>query len=341
MNKNILIKDKKRIIIGMPTSFGFYKIIKDRLEQMGYQIIDVSFQDHDFKYKNWGYRLYNLFRKVFLGDRSYKAKLKFLSAGQGIVTLLKNLNGKVDRALIIRSDIYPKFVMDLIRQKSDVLIGYQWDGLNRYPEINNRLKYFDRFYFFDKCDVIDTRGYDRLVPITNFFFSHLASLETNIEKNTFLFLGSYISNRMKSIINTEKLIRSVGGLTNFIVYANSNRMTNNSEFANISFIHQQIQYIDYIKLVLRSEYIVDILVEEHEGLSFRVFEALGYKKKLITNNKTIRDYDFYHPSNIFILDENGRELSNFLNLPYVEIEKNIIDKYDFDNWILRIFTWEN
>ncbi|HBI89919.1 MAG TPA: hypothetical protein DDY75_18985 [Sphingobacterium sp.] len=322
----------------MPTSFGFYKIIKERLEQMGYQIIDVSFQDHDFKYKSWVDRVYNLFRKVFLGDRSYKGKLKFLSTGQGIVTLLKNLKGKVDQALIIRSDIYPKFVMDLIRQKSDELIGYQWDGLNRYPEIKSRLKYFDKFYYFDKCDVIDNSGYDKLVPITNFFFSHLRSLETGIEKNTFLFLGSYITSRMKNIVNAERLIRDVGGVTNFIVYANSDMMINNGEFANINFIHQQIQYIDYIKLVLKSEYIVDILVDVHEGLSFRVFEAVGYKKKLITNNKTIRNYDFYHPNNIFILGDEDREFAEFLNLPYVEINENIIEKYDFDNWILRIFT---
>lgn len=228
--------------------------------------------------------------------------------------------------------------MDLIRQKSDELIGYQWDGLNRYPEIKSRLKYFDKFYYFDKCDVIDNSGYDKLVPITNFFFSHLRSLETGIEKNTFLFLGSYITSRMKNIVNAERLIRDVGGVTNFIVYANSDMMINNGEFANINFIHQQIQYIDYIKLVLKSEYIVDILVDVHEGLSFRVFEAVGYKKKLITNNKTIRNYDFYHPNNIFILGDEDREFAEFLNLPYVEINENIIEKYDFDNWILRIFT---
>lgn len=332
-----MIRDKKRVIVGMPTSFGFYKIINSRLEEVGFEVIDVSFQDHEFKYKNWTDRLYNLFRKVFLGDQTYKAKLKFLAAGQGILTNLQNLKGKADYGLIIRSDIYPTFVMDLIRQKTEVLLGYQWDGLNRYPTIKDRFKYFDRFYFFDQGDsVVAKEGSNKLIPITNFFFSHLQNLETTVQKNTFLFLGSYNSSRMGNIINAEKLINDSGGFTRFMVYSNDNKLV--EEFPNIQFIQEQIEYIDYIKLVLKSEYLVDLLVDTHEGLSFRVFESLGYKKKLLTNNKTIRQYDFYHPNNFFILGDEQRLLEEFLKLPYVEIRKDIIEKYDFDNWILRIFT---
>ncbi|WP_312330262.1 hypothetical protein [Sphingobacterium sp.] len=332
-----MIRDKKRVIVGMPTSFGFYKIINSRLEEVGFEVIDVSFQDHEFKYKNWTDRLYNLFRKVFLGDQTYKAKLKFLAAGHGILTNLQNLKGKADYGLIIRSDIYPTFVMDLIRQKTEVLLGYQWDGLNRYPTIKDRFKYFDRFYFFDHGDIaVAKEGSNKLIPITNFFFSHLQNLETTVQKNTFLFLGSYNSSRMGNIINAEKLINDLGGFTRFMVYSNDNKLV--EEFPNIQFIQEQMEYIDYIKLVLRSEYLVDLLVDTHEGLSFRVFESLGYKKKLLTNNKTIRQYDFYHPNNVFILGDEQRRLEEFFILPYVEIRKDIIEKYDFDNWILRIFT---
>ncbi|WP_286732963.1 MULTISPECIES: hypothetical protein [Sphingobacterium] len=333
-----MIRDKKRVIVGMPTSFGFYKIINSRLEQLGFEVIDVSFQDHEFKYKNLADRLYNLFRKVFLGDRTYKAKLKFLAAGNGILTSLQNLKGKADYGLIIRSDIYPMFVMDLIRAKTEVLLGYQWDGLNRYPTIKDKLKYFDRFYFFDQGDIVTAKeGNNKVIPITNFFFSHLQNLETAIQKNTFLFLGSYISSRMRNIVNTEKLINDSGGFTRFMVYSDDSKLVK-EDFPNIQFIQEQIEYIDYIKLVLTSEYLVDLLVDSHEGLSFRVFESIGYKKKLLTNNKTIRQYDFYHPNNVFILGDEQRLLEEFLILPYVEIRKDIIEKYDFDNWILRIFT---
>ena len=66
-------------------------------------------------------------------------------------------------------------------------------------------------------------------------------------------------------------------------------------------------------------------------------EALGYKKKLITTNETVKFYDFYHPNNIFIYNgENHDELTEFLKLPYFPIDENIRKKYSFANWIRYI-----
>jgi hypothetical protein len=77
-------------------------------------------------------------------------------------------------------------------------------------------------------------------------------------------------------------------------------------------------------------------VDAHSGLSFRVFEAIGYSRKLITNNNEVKSYDFYHPNNIYVLDNDERTLGEFLNVPYAEIHPEIVDRYNFDNWIFRI-----
>ena len=65
-------------------------------------------------------------------------------------------------------------------------------------------------------------------------------------------------------------------------------------------------------------------------------EALFFEKKLITNNKDIKNYDFYNPSNIFILGENNIEdIKEFINKPYEKVEQKIIDYYDFEQWLSR------
>ena len=65
-------------------------------------------------------------------------------------------------------------------------------------------------------------------------------------------------------------------------------------------------------------------------------EALFLEKKLITNNKDIKNYDFYNPSNIFILGENNIEdIKEFINKPYEKVEQKIIDYYDFEQWLSR------
>ena len=66
---------------------------------------------------------------------------------------------------------------------------------------------------------------------------------------------------------------------------------------------------------------MEIQRTEQVGLSFRIFEALGHRKKLITTNKDIVNYDFYHPQNILVVDENTIEIpEEFVTSPYVEIE---------------------
>ena len=62
---------KKKLILGMPRTFSTYKVIIDRLEQLGYEVIDISYDNDVFKYKNLWDRFINLVRKIsfitFLG----------------------------------------------------------------------------------------------------------------------------------------------------------------------------------------------------------------------------------------------------------------------------------
>ena len=65
-------------------------------------------------------------------------------------------------------------------------------------------------------------------------------------------------------------------------------------------------------------------------------EALFLERKLITNNTDIKNYDFYNHDNIFILGEdNINEIKEFINKPYKKIDQDIIDYYDFDQWLNR------
>ena len=62
------------------------------------------------------------------------------------------------------------------------------------------------------------------------------------------------------------------------------------------------------KLILKSKIIVEIQRNDQIGLSFRIFEALGYRKKLVTTNTDVVNYDFYNPQNILVIDENNIEI---------------------------------
>jgi hypothetical protein len=111
--------------------------------------------------------------------------------------------------------------------------------------------------------------------------------------------------------------------------------------SNVVFINEFYSYKKNLEKVNNSKIIIDLKLEVHNGLSFRFFECLFIKKKMITNNKSIVNYDFYHPNNIFILtDSNLDSLEDFVKLPYVEIPEEIVMKYNFKNWIKKILENE-
>jgi hypothetical protein len=97
-----------------------------------------------------------------------------------------------------------------------------------------------------------------------------------------------------------------------------------------------ISYDSALMEMARSRSILDILSDPMDGLSLRAMESLFHERKLITNSQTIMNYDFYNSQNIFILGkDNLIDLPEFIKSSYKKIEPEIIDSYDFKNWIKR------
>ncbi|MFV5692988.1 hypothetical protein ACM55K_13255 [Flavobacterium sp. LT1R49] len=73
-------------------------------------------------------------------------------------------------------------------------------------------------------------------------------------------------------------------------------------------------------------------------MSFRIFEAFGYKRKLITNNHDIVACNFYNENNIFIISDKNYEIPlGFFETKYLEIAPEILERYKLENWILQVF----
>ena len=68
--------------------------------------------------------------------------------------------------------------------------------------------------------------------------------------------------------------------------------------------------------------------------------SIFYSKKLITYNSFIKDYDFYNPNNILVLDSNEEDINiihDFLSYP-VNYESEYLDRYSLFSWIERLDT---
>lgn len=102
-------------------------------------------------------------------------------------------------------------------------------------------------------------------------------------------------------------------------------------------IRKRIPYQEYLSLFPNYDILLDVVQRGQAALTMRVMEAIFFSKKLITNNQHIREYSFYHPNNIFVLDEiespTMAELLPFLSAPFVPYPQEVLEEYSFTNFV--------
>ena len=169
---------------------------------------------------------------------------------------------------------------------------------------------------------------------TQFYFNNISVQEDGCktEDIDILFIGAD-KNRLKKLLEIKVNMDTLGLKTYFHITADNRWGTHtNKQY------RERISYETILQYISRSKAILDITAEGQEGLTLRPLEALFYKKKLITNNRSIIDCDFYHPNNIFLLNaDNAAQICDFLKLPMHEADDGLLEKYDFKAWKDRFF----
>jgi hypothetical protein len=216
-----------------------------------------------------------------------------------------------------------------------------WDSFKNRTNTPHLLEYFDFKYSFD---LKDSKNYNLdYLPLF-----YIDSYRSFIKKDNFLYDVSFIGTAHSDRISiAKKVVMQLG--TNkyfFYFYFQSKILYYYNKIVNKHFkdvIKTDICFNSIDKILLNqvlenSKVVLDIQHFDQEGLTMRTFEMIGAKKKLITTNKNVALHDFYNSNNIFILDRKKLEInSDFLGLDYIDLPKEIYEKYSLHSWIKTIF----
>jgi len=328
---------KKSIIFCAPSDFGLFEAFKRDLENFGFDVIGFPIEDGNYKYPNIFYRIKSSFKKIFLNDRDFKNQLKLKQRGLFLSQKISKID-KVDYALFIRPDMYPIDFIEKVKKKSTITVAYQWDSINKFPTVINYLNLFDRFFVFDEKDHIQ---FPHTEKTTNFYLADQNSAEQNNNKTAYL-IGSCDADRINESILLKKILQENNYDCDFTLKTNKRKQIEILSDNGIKTIHKAISYLDNLSKVKSSALAIDLHNPRQSGLSFRVFECLNYQKKLITTNPHVKNYDFYHPNNIFVwTKENSHLIPDFLQAEYEIIPNEIVKNYSFENWIKSVFSFDN
>ena len=105
-------------------------------------------------------------------------------------------------------------------------------------------------------------------------------------------------------------------------------------------------------MCLHSKAVLDLAQENQQGLTMRTMETLGIKRKLVTNNIYLKDYEFYNESNALVMEDLAAKAdaaeatgdysafklpdADWLDKPYEEDEA-VRKKYSIHAWIDNLF----
>lgn len=96
-----------------------------------------------------------------------------------------------------------------------------------------------------------------------------------------------------------------------------------------------LSYKETLGRIKQSRCILEIVQDGQTGSTLRAMEALFFGKKLLTNNTSIQHEDFYHPSNVLVIDTmtKASDIASFLALESVPIPREITNKHDVRQWV--------
>lgn len=144
-----------------------------------------------------------------------------------------------------------------------------------------------------------------------------------------LYVGSD-KGRGDRLIAFEKKLNELGLNTKFIIVKDS-RISKEK-----SYYQKPISYTELVELISISKSVLNIALENQQGITVRDLESLFQDVKLITTNDRIKDTDIYTPNNVFILDDhNYKEIPKFLGLPLDNMD-SVKPNHTFDKYVDEI-----
>lgn len=218
-----------------------------------------------------------------------------------------------------------------------------WDSIRNNKGIESKWSAYDKVWTFDRIDYLKYKQEIDFLPL--FYYNSFLPEHTGKYKYDIAFIGTGHEDRVKIIKGIKEQCKQYNlrmfeyiFLPHRLIYLKNKLKNKNYKGITKKDIHfKLLPTKEAYKIYAKSRCVVDIESPTQCGLTMRTIEMIGLKKKLITTNRDIVNYEFYNPSNIMVVDRRNFKIDpEFINKPYENISDEIYQKYSLHNWILQV-----
>lgn len=299
-------------------------IVHELNSRQGVTATHINLKNFKYKYPGILQRLENSFNKIVYGKN-----IKVLKRQEYVLQQLHN-TGYQDIILVIRPDLLDKQTHLAIKKHTRNYFAYLYDSTKRFPVTGLLDGIFNRIYSFD---FIDVKQYG-FIHLPNYIYLPKQPLkQSGFTHDAFMVLSA--DERLATVNHIAAVLDAQDVSFKFIVRASSKP---SGLHKKITFSQQEIRPAELSDYLDSTKIFADIIRHGHNGLSFRVFESLAFQRKLITTNASVKNYDFYNPENILVINPDDVVIhKSFFTTPYVPLPDDIYNKYTISHWADTVF----
>lgn len=231
------------------------------------------------------------------------------------------------------------------KQQKAIFVLYMWDSFKNKPHTQKLLPYFDKKFSFNKIDCIDFNMKFR--PLF-YIDKYDSDKNNNIYRTIDIdigFVGTIHSDRYQILEKIRFVAENLGLKVNYYMFFPNKLLFYKYKISNIflqkikkqDFVFKPLTSSSVLEYLSRCKTVIDIQHPKQTGLTMRTIEMLGLRKKLITTNNEIRNYDFYNNDNICIIDRKEIKFdNNFFKSDYNYFTDKFRNFYSLDFFISEL-----
>ncbi len=325
----------KKILFFTPAFFGYENDISNKMKSMG---ADVVYYDERSITSSRDKALLKISPKIFARKtRKYYEDI-----------ISRHKDDRFDIVFFIKCEMADEHILSLLRaQYPDAhFCLHMYDSIANIRGVRPKFRFFDFISSFDRLDCIENSG----IHFRPLFFSDKFS--DNTPQDSFLydlcFFGTVHSDRFSIIRKVMEFCGRSGLKFYFFGYLQSRMVyllykITKKAFWGVSasaFSFDKKSGAEISEIVRQTNVVLDIQHMRQAGLTFRPIEVLGMGKKLITTNEDIRNYDFYDPNNICVIDRKNPMIDpEFFSKPYLPADEGIRARYEMSVWVMEVLGY--
>ncbi|WP_299891619.1 hypothetical protein [uncultured Lacinutrix sp.] len=293
------------------------------LNKKGIEATHIDISKFKYEYKSVLEKTKNFIFKTFL-----KQNIKKIKRQEFILNELNRL-GKQDAILVIRPDLISLHIHHKIKTYTNNYISYIYDSCVRFPVDHLLDNIFNTIYSFDLKDV---KKYN-FKHITNFIYLDKQPIKKDYKYDAFIVLSP--DERLTQLNSIAQQFDALNISHKFVTVSSRKPA---GLYKNIEHTDKEIKTEALKQHLEDSRIVLDLVRDGHNGLSFRIFEALAYQKKIITTNTSVKKYAFYNPNNILVLDSKNPKIeADFFTTDYEILPEEIYHQFTVDHFVDTVF----